>query len=71
MLGQREGHKSEEGPLMIGGHVTFPEGHSGGHVSVCVCACVCINFCFCYAYAIAVMMLIPEKIGERQSVAYF
>lgn len=46
MLGQREGHKSEEGPLMIGGHVTFPEGHSGGHVSVCVRMCVrqCLFF---------------------------
>lgn len=43
MLGQREGHKSEEGPLMIGGHVTFPEGHSGGRVSVCAHVCASMS----------------------------
>lgn len=42
MLGQIEGHKSEEGRLMIGGGFTFPEGHFGGHGCVCVFRDLCI-----------------------------
>lgn len=47
MLGQIEGHESEEGSLMIGGGFTFPEGHSGGHESVCVFRDLCIFLLMC------------------------